>query len=58
MKKRGRPEKYDDRFYRVILKEHEVYSLKELAKFHNVARSTIINWIARGRKITNEQAES
>ena len=57
--KMGRPEKYDDNFYKMIVDNHDVkkISLTKLAKYHNVSTSTIIRWVRKGREI-NEQTQS
>ena len=55
--KAGRPKnsfKYDDKFYLMIIKEHDDFSINQMAKMHNVSPSTIIKWIARGRGILND----
>lgn len=56
-RKPGRPPKYDNEFYKMIVKEHETYSISKLAKYHKTSNATIIRWLARGRDI-NEQTES
>lgn len=54
-KQAGRPEKFDSKFYLLILKEFETLSFTEIAKLHNVSRSTAIRWVKKGKVIVNEQ---
>lgn len=54
-KQAGRPEKFDNKFYLLILKEFETLSFTEIAKLHGVSRSTAIRWVRKGKVIANEQ---
>lgn len=54
-KQAGRPEKFDNKFYMLILKEFETLSFTEIAKLHGVSRSTAIRWVRKGKVIANEQ---
>lgn len=58
-KKVGRPEKYDDTFYNMVLDNHvnKKISLTKLAKYHGVSVSTITRWLKKGREM-NEQTKS
>lgn len=58
-KKMGRPEKYDDEFYKMIVEEHDIkkFSLTKLAKYHNASVTTVTRWIKKGREM-NEQTQS
>jgi transposase len=57
-KKVGRPKnsfKYNEQFYLSIVEEHKDLSISKMAKNHNVCTSTVINWIAKGREILNNE---
>lgn len=55
MKKVGRPAKFQDEFYLMILKEFEIFSFNELAKLHNVSRATVTRWVRKGKEINEKQ---
>ena len=53
----GRPPKYDEKFYQKILREHEEdYSISQMAMIYKSSKSTIKNWLKKGRE--NEQRKS
>lgn len=54
----GRPEKYNNDFYVQMFKEHENFSISQMAENHNVSNSTIIRWIRKGKVLVNEQKRS
>lgn len=51
----GRPPKYDSDFYVQMFKEHENFSISQMAENHNVSLSTVKNWIRKGKVLANEQ---
>lgn len=51
----GRPPKFNDDFYLQMFKEHENFSISQMAENHKVSLSTIKNWIRKGKVIANEQ---
>lgn len=51
----GRPPKFNDSFYIQIFKEHENFSISQMAENHAVSTATIIRWIRKGKVIINEQ---
>lgn len=51
----GRPLKFNDDFYLQMFKEHENFSISQMAENHKVSLSTIKNWIRKGKVIANEQ---
>lgn len=53
----GRPEKYNNDFYLQMFKEHENFSISQMAENHNVSNSTIIRWIRKGKVLANEQKQ-
>lgn len=58
--KAGRPKnsfKYDNKFYLMIVEEHNNFSISQMSKNHNVSTSTVVKWIAKGREILNESKQ-
>lgn len=56
----GRPKnsfKYDNKFYLMIVDEHNDFSISQMSKNHNVSTSTVIKWLAKGRGILNESKQ-
>lgn len=51
----GRPEKYNDDFYLQMYKEHENFSISQMAENHAVSNATIVRWIRKGKVIANGQ---
>lgn len=48
----GRKPIHDDaEFYRMILQQYEHKSLRDLARYYNVSRTTISNWLKKGRAL-------
>ncbi len=54
----GRPKKYDNDFYIQIVKEHDDFSLSQMAENHNVSISTAAKWLAKGRAILQCQKQT
>lgn len=49
----GRPRngfKYDNKFYLMIVEEHNNFSISQMSKNHNVSTSTVVKWISKGGK--------
>ncbi len=51
----GRPVIYNNDFYLQMYREHEDFSISQMAELHKVSLSTIKNWIRKGKELTNEQ---
>lgn len=53
--KPGRPVKYNDNFYISIVNEFENFTIREIAKNHNVSRESVNRWLRKGRDLVNAE---
>ncbi len=57
--KGGRPEKYNDDFYRSIVQEFNSFTIGQMANNHHTTKATISRWLKKGRSMVgNEQTKS